>query len=231
MGLTSQYIEFIESSITQTQMCKAGIRILELGDQLIVDSAMAEKTGKDYFLNRGYDHTSVDINGLHGSVSRDLTKPEQFRDWNGAFDVLTNVGTTEHVEPFENQYECFGILHDVLKIEGVSIHMIPDTQSRDYHGIRKNHCRYYYSERFFASLAAECGYELIFNGVIDGLRAACLRKTQNSAFSIDRKTFLSLIDQREYSLFYRSTNGARTVLRNLGVGKALRKIGITFHGT
>lgn len=209
MGLNTTYLHFIESSIEQAfgQVAPTRLRMLELGDQVIKDSKILEKTGKEYFVNRGYEHVSVDLNGLHGSVARDLTKPEQFQDWFGSFDILTNAGTTEHVDPYESQYECFSIIHNLIKVGGIAIHLIPDNE-RDEHGRWKNHCRYYYSQKFIAILARECEYELLSNTVLNGLRCATVRKTKNLAFMNDRSKFLSLIVRRNYSV-------ARTILRCL----------------
>jgi hypothetical protein len=223
MGLNTTYINFIESSIEQIfGKDISGFRMLELGDQVISDPNIAAKTGKEYFTNRGYEHVSVDINGLHGAVARDLTKPEQFHDWYDSWDVLTNSGTTEHVEPFESQYECFGILHDCIKVGGIVVHLIPDVYERDEHNAWKNHCRYYYSESFFELLAKECQYELLSNTVINGLRCAVVKKTKNVPFMKDRSKFLESIAQRDFQ----SENIVRTVLRRMGVGKLLRELGL-----
>lgn len=228
MGLRPSYLHFVESSIEQAfGVAVSGLRMLELGDQVISDPNIAEETGKAYFTNRGFEHVSVDINGLHGAIVRDLTRPEQFQDWHGSWDVLTNSGTTEHVEPFESQYECFGIIHDCMKVGGIAIHLLPDVYERDEHGAWENHCRYYYSKPFFELVAKECGYELLSNTVINGLRCATVRKTKNVPFMSDRSSFLESIAQRDYSTnSARTTNIARTFLRRIGVGKLLRQIGL-----
>jgi len=218
MGLNTSYLRFIESSIRQVFGDDASnLRMLELGDQVISDKNIPEKTGKAYFTNRGYEHVSVDINGLHGAIVRDLTRPEQFQDWHGSWDILTNAGTTEHVEPFESQYECFSVIHDSIKVGGIAVHLIPDVDERDEHGAWKNHCRYYYSESFFELLAKDCEYELLSNTVIEGLRSATIRKTKNAPFMGDRSKFLASIAQRDYS-----TN----VVIRIGVGKLLRRVGL-----
>jgi hypothetical protein len=222
MGLNTTYLRFIESSIAQ--IFNKGVmplRMLELGDQVITDPNISESTGKAYFTNRGYEHVSVDINGLHGAVVRDLTRPEQFHDWHGSWDILTNSGTTEHVEPFELQYECFSIIHDCLKVGGIAVHLIPDVHQHDEHGAWKNHCGYYYSGVFFEILAKECEYELLASTVINGLRCATVKKTKNVPFMKDRLKFLSLIAQRDYS-----ENRDRTFLRLIGVGKVLKHLGL-----
>jgi len=161
MGLKKPYINFIEDSINQVfDKDISGLRMLELGDQVVTDPIIDEKTGKEYFSNRGYDHISVDQNGLHGSVIRNLTMPKQFTDWHYSFDIITNMGTTEHIEPIESQYECFSILHDCTKVGGIMIHLLPDVRLHDEHGAWKNHCPFYYSKSFFEILAKDCKYEV-----------------------------------------------------------------------
>ncbi len=223
MGLIKSYIRFIESSIEQVYGGDVrGLRMLELGDQVVEDPHIAEKTGKDYFKNRGFEHVSVDTNGLHDAVVRDLTRPEEFQDWHGSWDVLTNSGTTEHVEPFESQYECFGIIHRCIKVGGIAIHLIPDVYERDERGAWRNHCRYYYSGSFFEMLARECKYELLSNTVINGLRCAALQKTKDVPFLDDRAKFLDAIAQRDYRNY--PTDIFKMALIRIGVGKLLERI-------
>lgn len=222
MGLNTLYLRYIESSIAQGfGVDTRGLRVLELGDQVISDPDISEKTGKAYFSARGYLHVSVDINGQHGAISRDLTRPEQFLDWHDSWDILTNAGTTEHVEPFEAQYECFGIIHDCIKVGGIAIHLLPDVQERDQRGAWKNHCRYYYSASFFELLARECDYELLSSVVVNGLRCVTIRKTSDVPFMADRAKFLSSIAQREVS-----ANPVAAVLRSLGAVKVLNWLGL-----
>ena len=229
MGLEISYLRYIESSIKQAfGPAVNGLRMLELGDQEIVligrGERIPEKTGKAYFTNRGFQHVSVDLNGLNGALVRDLTKPEQFQEWRGSFDVLTNAGTTEHVEPYESQYECFGILHDCIKVGGIAIHLLPDVFERDQHGAWKNHCHNYYSESFFEMLAKECSYELLSNTVINQLRCATVRKTKNVPFMSDRSKFLGAIARREH--VSHPTDIPRKLLKRMGVGRSLRRIGL-----
>ena len=139
-------------------------------------------------------------------------------------DIITNQGTTEHIEPFESQYECFSILHDCVKVGGIIVHLLPDVYEHDEHGRRKNHCPFYYSESFFEMLAKECEYELLSNTVINGLRCAVVRKKKSVPFMHDRSKFLALISQRKVSIFH--NNPIRTILRQMGVGKLIRRLGL-----
>lgn len=224
MGLNQSYLSFIESSVRRALGEARGYRMLELGDQVISDPDIAEATGKEYFVNRGFEHVSVDFNGLHGAIVRDLTKPEEFTDWHHSFDVLTNSGTTEHVEPFESQYECFGILHECIKVGGIAVHLVPDVDERDEHGAWTNHRRYYYSHSFFALLAKECEYDLLESKVINGLRCVALRKTRAAPFMSDRVQLLACIEERDVS--DKPNRIVRKSLRRMGIGKLLRRSGL-----
>lgn len=225
MGLKTLYLRFIESSIEQVFGGNVtGLRMLELGDQIIGEQNITEETGKEYFTNRGFEHVSVDINGLHGAIARDLTKPEEFQHWHGLWDVLTNSGTTEHVEPFESQYECFGIIHDCIKVGGIAIHLVPDVHECDERGVWKNHCRYYYSASFFELLASECKYEVLSNTLINGLRCVAVRKTEDVPFMGNRAKFLDAIAQRDYKS--QPTIVAKKSFIQVQIGKLFRRIGL-----
>lgn len=217
MGMNQSYLRFVESSMEKAFGATAGYRMLELGDQVISDSSIPEETGKEYFSNRGIDHVSVDINGLHGAIVRDLTRPEQFVEWHGSFDIVTNSGTTEHVEPFESQHDCFGIIHNCIRVGGIAVHLVPDVDERDKRGAWINHSRFYYSSSFFQNLAKECEYDLLENTVINGLRCAALRKTRNVPFMADRAGFLERIAQREHLSRPRAFLGR--AFRRLGIGR------------
>ncbi len=197
MGLRAPYLNFIESAIDQAFEDSKGLRMLELGDQVINDKSIPEKTGKAYFENRGFEHVSVDSSGRLGSVARDLRDREQFKDWVNAWHVITNSGTTEHVEPFATQYDCFRILHDCVTVGGVVVHLNPDADDLDTNGTWKGHCRFYYTEAFHDTVARECGYELLANTVIRGLRCAAIKKVNDEPFMTDRAKFLQHIAQRE----------------------------------
>ena len=67
--------------------------MLELGDKC----AKGQPPYKDWFESIGIRHTSVDWNGLHGALPLDLRQPLNL----GRFDMVTNIGTTEHVSEQE----------------------------------------------------------------------------------------------------------------------------------
>ena len=192
--------------------------MLELGDQTIDEAAkLSEKTGKAYFEARSYQHTSVDLNGMNGALVLDLTQPEQFTQFLGQFDVVTNSGTTEHVEPLEKQYESFLIIHQCLKVGGVAVHIVPDAVSHDTDGMWRGHCPFYYTAEFFDMLAAENGYVMIENTVINGLRAAAFVKAADRPFMEDRKRLTDAIAVRSggasYGYLHKKSKGAKLIRR------------------
>lgn len=187
MGLRLSYINFINFFIEKNYGDNiTGLKMLELGDQVIkAKSGISEGTGKDYFTRLGFDHTSVDLNGNRGALVKDLTVSEDFSEWPEYFDIITNSGTTEHVEPFESQYECFKILHNCLKIGGIIIHLVPDAKELK-NGYFVNHCNYYYSEDFFNDLYTNSDYIILENIIMDHLRCVAVVKTGNNFW--DNKT-------------------------------------------
>ena len=197
MGYAPHNIYFTEKNIKKVFPDPTGLKMLELGDQEIrklddFEYSFPEQGelvhsgwSKTYFEKQGYDHTSVDLKGLRGSEIRDLRYPEEFLDWHDTFDILTNSGTTEHVEPRDSQYECFKIIHDVVKVGGIFIHILPDAEQLMRYGYWKNHCNIYYTEAFFEQLSVECGYKIIQNIVSTGNRAVALQKT-DKPFMEDR---------------------------------------------
>lgn len=194
MGLRLSYINFIKVSIEKVYGQNTnGLKMLELGDQVVKKkSGIPERTGKEYFTNLGYDHISVDLNGNRGSLVKDLTKPTDFEEWPAYFDILTNSGTTEHVEPFESQYNCFKIIHDCVKVGGLMIHLLPDiTTLQEGHFV--NHCNYYYSEKFFNDLAVNSNYTILENTIMDHLRCVALVKNSDN-FWQDKDSFLKNIN-------------------------------------
>ena len=62
MGLETSYIKFINRFIDQAP----GKNMLELGNQTLNHLKRPERTGKAYFTNIGYNHTSIDRNGRDG---------------------------------------------------------------------------------------------------------------------------------------------------------------------
>lgn len=115
--------------------------MVELGDQTL-RIGKTRFLAKEYFELLGIIHTSIDINGRNGACSVDLSVPITDEYWLGRFDILTNMGTLEHVS---DQYECWRNMHNLVRIGGVFISAIPfsSTESDD-NGNSRKHCDYFY---------------------------------------------------------------------------------------
>jgi hypothetical protein len=73
--------------------------------------------------------------------------PGKYKEY---YDVVLNFGTTEHIF---NQWNCFKVMHDALKVGGVIYHQLPASGYLD-------HGYYCYTPLFFEELAQANGYEI-----------------------------------------------------------------------
>ena len=76
------------------------------------------------------------------------TLPDAYR---GNFDVVLNFGTTEHIV---NQMNCFAVIHDAAKVDGIIFHQV-----RSIGWI--NHGYVTYHAKFFEDLAIANKYEVV----------------------------------------------------------------------
>jgi len=184
MGLNNIYINFFNYNIEKYGL--TGSKMLELGDQLFEDGT----TGKTYYSLLKYNHTSIDLNGKHGSLIKDLRYPNEFVELYNSYDIITNAGTTEHVVPVENQFDCFSIIHDCLKLNGLQLHVVPSIEGFKL-GYWTKHCVVYYSMDFFKMLAKENNYEIVEMKLSsNNLLLVCIRKINNNKFMINKQLFL-----------------------------------------
>jgi len=135
----------------------------------IIDTGYGVKNGmgaicssKDLFKWYGYNHISFDLNTNHGALKYDFSR--DISKYNAYFDIFTNIGSSEHIgeinsiQGFESgqhpQYYCFKNIHDMTKINGIMIHMVPLAGNWEKHG------RFKYTLDFFDSLALLNNYEV-----------------------------------------------------------------------
>jgi 2-polyprenyl-3-methyl-5-hydroxy-6-metoxy-1,4-benzoquinol methylase len=126
----------------------------ELGDQLIDVDGIDFKVAKDYWESLGIKHTSIDINGEHGALPMDLSKPIDVEEIGGPFNIVTNFGTSEHVS---DQYECFRNIHNLCRFDGLIIHSVPEVGSWKGHGL------FHYSYHFLIKIMLKCDYIYFFS--------------------------------------------------------------------
>jgi len=111
-----------------------------------------EITYKSYFEALGFKHVSIDFDPRWADHNRDLSKPlwEEF----GAFDMVCDIGTAEHVHP---QGQIWENVHMLTKKGGLYVgqHPVPGGLSWWWHGI------WYPTEEFFESFAELSGWEIL----------------------------------------------------------------------
>jgi len=167
--LAIQHLKKDKINWSKVNMCELGNQKLNVRGNKKLE---AFRTGKEYFTSIGCNHTSFDLNGIDGSVILDLSKPIQTR-WKNKFNMISNCGTTEHVD---NQCVVFENIHNLCQLGGLMIHSIPI--SRQWRG----HCPYHYESGFPYELAKLMNYTVIY------YKEECKRKQDKKT-----KTLLNFI--------------------------------------
>ena len=192
MGMRKKYTRYIEKHAANIVGDLKGKFMLELGDQELkgMKKITIAKTGKEYYESKGVIHTSIDLNGRRGALKFDLSQPIDMPEWINHFDIITNLGTTEHVEPQSSQYECFKNIHNFLKVGGIVIHVVPDIEIRKKHNFNTNHANNYYAESFFEMLTCDgIAYDLIDLTKSSYNFMVCMRKKSGLPFTDNRELF------------------------------------------
>jgi hypothetical protein len=163
------------------------LKIMELGAQTVhfddkpffrshlsslgLDIGLAEQYSYDMsckFMHRswGHDYTSIDLDPLDPeSLQWDLNYISCPEEHLGKYDLVTNHGTTEHLI---GQATSFKLMHDLMKVGGISIHVLPCLEA--------NHGFYSYSPVFFECLARDNGYETVGLYISECMSAQGLKK-------------------------------------------------------
>lgn len=110
-------------------------------------------SAKDLYRSLGFDHYAcIDASGGHEALTLDLNKNlRDDLDYTLEFDLVTNLGTSEHCF---DQAAVFRNVHQLCSVGGSMIHAVP-VQGNVNHGF------YSYHPRFFAELAAANNYQVI----------------------------------------------------------------------
>jgi hypothetical protein len=97
------------------------------------------------------EYASIDVcPGLKNTEILDLNFDQLPSRMRGHYDVVFNFGTTEHIV---NQWNCFEVIHDAIKVGGIAYHQLPASGYLD-------HGYYCYTPLFFKELAAANGYAI-----------------------------------------------------------------------
>ncbi len=100
----------------------------------------------------GFTYASIDIDESPGSIALDLNFDSVPTENKGKFNLITNLGTTEHVA---NQLNAFKVIHDLTAVGGIMLHNLP-AQGMMNHGLVN------YNPKFFWMLSRSNGYKWLY---------------------------------------------------------------------
>jgi len=203
--IVETYLDFINDSISKVHGTSLqGKKILELGDN---DPTYDLQS----FVSKGMEHTLIEPyhEGEDGNLAgpympriaeiyipKMLHKADNLSEYMNYFDVITNIGCLEHIIPLELHYDIWKNLHDMCKVGGVMIHIMPDDYECFMYLRWLGHCTIYFSTEFFENLASKLGYEIVNNELLNFNRSVALKKTTNSTFNLNKSEFLATFHTR-----------------------------------
>lgn len=158
MGFRKITIDYFEKMMKNNNFEFNNLKMCELGNQLIYDKYKGFSVAKQYFKSLGIEHTSIDWNGKNGALVLDLNEPIDI----GQFDVVTNLGVTEHIE---NHRQCWENIHNLTKPGGIIISIAPKKGN-----YVKHKCYRWYDIKWFHNHAKEKGYKILDIGIINPKR-------------------------------------------------------------
>jgi hypothetical protein len=210
MGICEQ-LKVYEALALGSGFSYPGLILCELGNQWIYEHGKPVRPAKLDYQAQGVQHTSIDINGRDGALKLNLENPIPSK-LKGEFDVVTNYGTTEHIN---NQSAAFQNIDALCAVEGVMIHVLPLAIKGNY----QNHCRYHYTALFPVQLAELARYELVDSRLIaEGaylypkiLLAFTLRKTGEGSGDFTR--LRGIMDSGDRTFTGNYTSRSREFLR------------------
>jgi|SRR5262249_19978390 len=112
-----------------------GGRLIDFGAQAFAGDPVAIKsdlsslginldrpTVADAYRGLGIDYIAIDVDASNGSVFFDLNTQAPPPEWVGAFDMINNEGTIEHLA---NPMNGLQVAHELAKVGGVVHHSVP----------------------------------------------------------------------------------------------------------
>ena len=181
-----------------------GKKMLELGCQVIrlktkVYNPPDNRYSKDYFDSIGIECTSIDIKKCGKSILVDLKEPIN-KQFHNKYDIITNVGTTEHIDTIKGQYQTFKNIHLCTKKNGIMIHFVPASVKSS-----RGHAPFYYNHKFFKILSKLNNYKIIKIEEFDKNReeyywGICLQKRKNNNFTTHKSELIKHIKTPEKNI-------------------------------
>ena len=105
----------------------------------------------ELFEAAGMVYQAFDIANGYRTEILDFNRQDLPAKHRGAYDVILNFGTTEHIV---HQFNSFKIIHEAAHVGTVTWHQLPAIGFVD-------HCYFAYRPRFFFEIAAFNGYDLV----------------------------------------------------------------------
>jgi hypothetical protein len=131
-------------------------KVIEFGNQRFTAGTDFKST-QDFYKSLGFEYLALDVNENMGAVICDLNVTgHKFEP----VDLVTNNGTSEHIF---NQAACFENAHEMCKVGGLMLHILPFTPWL-------NHGFFNYNPILFRDLAAANDYEIVFCGIANRSR-------------------------------------------------------------
>jgi len=134
-----------------------------------------------FWTSLGLEYAAIDYGGHRNSTALDFNRDAVPRRLQGAFDLVVNAGTTEHVA---NQDNAFRIIHDLACGDAIMYHEVPTGGMGD-HGLIS------YNPKFFSRLCYCTGYQTVLDSNDGVTIRMALRKRPTGSF----KTPLDLPDE------------------------------------
>ena len=161
-----------------------GSTMLELGNKVKGDIVY-----KDVFISYGFEHTSIDVNGQNGALNLDLRHPLNL----GTFDMVTNLGTTEHVAPGKpnGQAACWRNILEAMHVGSVLVSVTPKPGAKKWLG----HGCWYPGKLFFMELSRLNGLILERCYAERDLIHARLRRIEEKPFKM---TMEGMVENRRW---------------------------------
>lgn len=132
--------------------------VVELGNQRFSPGTAPHpqgvKTTEEFYRALGFSkYVAIDVNTKMSAIAMDLNFDlcDKYGYYT-KYDLVTNNGTGEHIF---NQYQVFKNIHNLCKLDGIMLHILPMTGWI-------NHGFYNYNPFLFRDLAAANNYEILF---------------------------------------------------------------------
>ena len=168
MGMHQYEVSLIEKSLDFLGIGFEDCFMGELGNQRIrfvqdywdrvpwpgVEDGLLKGSSKYYFTSLGATHDSFDLTGTDGARKVDLLKPLD-KKFIGAYNIVTNICTTEHCGGRDKQYFVFNNIDKFCCHGGLMIHNVPHT------GNWPGHAYVWYTINFFKELANIYKYDIL----------------------------------------------------------------------